>query len=415
MRFRRLLGAAGVFLVFQCAAFSQGNVQTQTPIPAIPPIQGPTNFVVNPWSEYPAPSAPLELVTSGAEPVQTAEERANALDLLAKAQRLSTVRAQPYDLKTSFTTYGSLPSDGQWTLEDIGPGPGIYRWTAEGPGFSGTFLYTNRFMLSSNKTGALPLRLMQVRNAIFGVYGPLGPRQAMRIAMSDLNGGAVECLLAGPDFSFGRGAEPALPPGHNYQEQEYCVNTEAGLLETYSPVAGIYIRYDYGNAIHFHDHIVPVGFTIYEKGRVVVEAKTDNVADPPSANSEMFQPGRMNSIGAGAVIAPTVHSWRGGSAPDAPITSPQLVVLQGSPSPDGQLNEVEIVSTTDERLNNAAIQDASRPGPMGMIQNDQPGATAQSRVIIIVERFLPLPLCSELPVAFGSGPAMGRAPCRPSN
>lgn len=409
MSFRRLLGAAVVFLAFQCAAFSQDNS------PGQPPMQGPTNFVVNPWSQYPAPSAPLELVTSGAQPVQTAEERANALDLLAKAERLSTVRAQPYDLKTSFTTYGSLPSDGEWTLEDIGPGPGIYRWTAEGPGFSGTFLYTNRFLLSSNKTGTMPLRLIQVRNAVFRSYGQVLPRGSIRVAMSDLNGGAVECVLIGPDFSFGRGTQPALPPGRNYQEHEYCVDVESGLLETYSPVPGMYIRYDYGNAIHFHDHIVPAGFTIYENGRAVVEAKTDNVSDPPSANSEMFQTGSLNSLGAGAVLAPSVGAWNSGPAQDTSISSDQLVVVLGSISPEGKFNEVEIVSTTDERLNDAAIQRASHAMALNNNRNDQPGATPQSREIILVERFLPMPLCSQLPGAFEGAPTMGPRPCRQPN
>lgn len=414
MSFRRLLGAAVVFLAFQCAAFSQNSSPSQPSMP-MPGTPSAANFIVNPWSQYPAPSVPLELVTSGAQPVQTAEERANAFDLLAKAQRLSTVRAQPYDLKTSFTTYGSLPSDGQWMLEDIGPGPGIYRWTAEGPGFSGTFLYTNRFLLSSNRTGTMPLRLIQVRNAIFGVYGQVLPRGSIRVAMSDLNGGAVECVLIGPDFSFGRGTQPALPPGRNYQEHEYCVDVGSGLLETYSPVPGMYIRYDYGNAIHFHDHIVPAGFTIYENGRAVVEAKTDNVSDPPSANSEMFQPGSLNSLGAGAVLAAPVGAWNSGTAPDASVTSDQLVVVLGSISPEGKLNEVEIVSTTDERLDDAAIQRASRAMALNNNRNNQPGATPQSREIILVERFQPLPLCSQPPVAFGSAVAMGRVPCRQEN
>jgi hypothetical protein len=400
MSFRRLLGAAAAIFLVQFVAFPQS------------PMSGQVGPVVNPWAQYPAPSAPLELVTSGAQPVQTAEERANALALLFKAQRLSTVRAQPYDLKTSFTTYGSLPSDGQWMTEDISPGPGIYRWTAEGPGFSGTFLYTNRFLLSSNRTGTMPLRLMQVRNAIFGIYGQVDPRASIRVAMSDLNGGAVQCVLIGPGFSFGRGGtEPALPPGRNYQEHEYCINTEAGLLETYSPVPGIYIRYDYGNAIHFHDHIIPAGFTIYENGKAVVEAKTDNVSDPPSANSEMFRPGSLNSLGAGAVLAPPVGAWNSGPAPDTSITSDQLIVVQGSVTPDGRLNEVEIVSTTDERLDDAAIGRASHAMALNRNRNDEPGATPQSREIILVERFLPLPLCSQFS-AIGSAVSMGRVPCR---
>jgi hypothetical protein len=89
------------------------------------------------------PADPLEIVTGSAQPVQNADQRAAATALLTKARELSNVRAQPYDLRTSFTSSGGLPSDGSWTLEDMSPGRGIYRWTARGPGYAGVNLYTN--------------------------------------------------------------------------------------------------------------------------------------------------------------------------------------------------------------------------------------------------------------------------------
>ena len=55
----------------------------------------------------PIPSSP---VTGGAQPVENAEQRAAVVTLLEKARELSNVRAQPYDLKTTFVTSGGLPS-----------------------------------------------------------------------------------------------------------------------------------------------------------------------------------------------------------------------------------------------------------------------------------------------------------------
>ena len=79
----------------------------------------------------PIPPDPLEIVNT-AQAVQDAQQRLDAIALLQRARDLSNVRAQPYDLKTSFISWGGLASDGSWTLEDISPGRG-YRWTAQGP------------------------------------------------------------------------------------------------------------------------------------------------------------------------------------------------------------------------------------------------------------------------------------------
>src|SRR5579872_2613854 len=57
--------------------------------------------------EPPVPSDPLELVSGEAQPVQSAEQRQVVTALLQNARALSNVRAQAYDLKTTFTSFGS--------------------------------------------------------------------------------------------------------------------------------------------------------------------------------------------------------------------------------------------------------------------------------------------------------------------
>ena len=59
----------------------------------------------------PVPYDPLELVPDGAQPIQSAEDRAATIELLNRARDLSNVRLYPYDLKTTFSTYASLSSD----------------------------------------------------------------------------------------------------------------------------------------------------------------------------------------------------------------------------------------------------------------------------------------------------------------
>ena len=69
-------------------------------------------------AEPPVPADRLELVTGNARPVQDVSQRAEIVNLLEDAYQHSNVRAQPYDLKTTFTVPGSL-SSGVWQEEDV--------------------------------------------------------------------------------------------------------------------------------------------------------------------------------------------------------------------------------------------------------------------------------------------------------
>jgi hypothetical protein len=303
----------------------------------------------------------------------------------------------PYDLKTSFTSYGSATSDGPWLLEDTSPGAEIYRWTAQGPSFSGTFLQANRLLSSDQSGAAIPSRLAQARDAMWSVYLPeIGPYATVRLANGYLNGGELRCVLVGRDPS--GGTKPQFSSGRSIAESEYCVNTRTGLLEQYSPYPGLYVRYDYGSGPHFHEQILPERFTLYEHGKAIIEARTDSVTDPPAANSNLFQPAGLRPVGVGQVVqAPVTIRMRQRSELLDDSELNQVVVVHGMLSAEGHLDETEIVVSTDERLNETAIAfTSSMLAPIGR-GGTQPGATPLSREAVVTLVFNPRPKQPDMP------------------
>ena len=341
----------------------------------------------------PIPTDPLELVTGAALNVQTPEQRLAAKTLLDNARGLSNVRAQPYDLRTSFITSGSLPSDGSWTMEDISPGARIYRWSAQGPNYSAVNLYpdsTQGTAYSNQPGGVIPLRLSQVREAIFFVNPPMGPMASIRLASGYLNGAQQNCVLT----MTGAGGRTFTGP-RNWLEEEYCVDAGTGLLTTYSPAPGIYVRYDYSSAKQFHGKTIPGGFTISEGGREMVQARTESVTDPPAVQSPLFATTGLAAIGIGRVMNPA--GWMRGLVPANlnpagrlaganPVI--QVVVLHGNLSPDNRLSETEILASSDSTLNQTALDRANQWSAGGRGGRTQPGATAQSQEMLFTFEFM---------------------------
>jgi hypothetical protein len=142
-------------------------------------------------------------------------------------------------------------------------------------------------LLSSDQSGAaIPSRLAQARDAMWSVYLPeIGPYATVRLATSYLNGGELRFVLVGRDPS--GGTKPQFSSGRSIAASEYCVNTRTGLLEQYSPYPGLYVRYDYRSSPIFTNKSYG-RFTVYEHGKAIIEARTDSVTDPTSANSNLF-------------------------------------------------------------------------------------------------------------------------------
>ena len=337
----------------------------------------------------PIPADPMELVTGAAQSVTNAEQRMAAVSLVNKARELSNVRAQPYDLKTSFTASGGLASDGSWTLEDTSRAR-MYRWTANGPNYSAINLYPNTVangLYGNQASGVLPLRLIQARSAIFFAFPNVGPQASVRTATGELNGAEQQCLL----LVIGAGNR-TFSGGRNWEEAEYCVDAQSGLLTQYSPVPGLYIRYDYSAGIKFHSKSIANAFTISENGQMVLDAKTVSVADPPPATDAMFTTAGLSPLGVGRAMNPGFN-WpimmnAPGQPPPASAANAamQVVALHGNLTGDGQLTEIEILASTDSTLNQAAISRATDIAQRRV--PTQPGATQQSSQMFLTFEFI---------------------------
>ena len=118
--------------------------------------------------------------------------------------------------------------------------------------------------------------------------------------------------------------------GRHWEESEYCVDPKSGLLMSYSPAPGMYVLYDYSNAIHFHNKIIPGKFTITEAGQTIIQAHTESVTDPSKVDPAIFEPSGLNQIGVGSLMTPPWHVVSGvGSGGTNSNRSIQVVVLHG--------------------------------------------------------------------------------------
>jgi len=345
------------------------------------------NFDTIPRASVPAD--PLELVMNAAQPVQDAQQRQAAIALLEKARGLSNVRAQPYDLKTSFFASGGLASDGNWMLEDISFGQG-YRWTAKGPNYSAINVYpesTQSVLYGNQPGGILPLRLLQVRAAIFFTYPTVGPQASVRTATGFLNGVEQRCVL----IVIGAG-DRTFTGARNWEESEYCVDANSGLLTTYSPAPGLFVHYDYSSALRFHNKAIPTGFTISQAGQMVADAKTISVSDPTGTREAVYNTAGLTELGVGRAMNPTSRLRARMPAPGRSFPTSdanaviQVVALHGNVAGDGHLSEVEVLASSDAALNQVALD---RAGAMAQERlHGQPGATPQSRELILTFEFV---------------------------
>ena len=332
-------------------------------------------------AQPPVPGDPLELVSGDAQPVQDAEQRAAATHLLTRARALSNVRVYPYDLKTTFVSSGA--SAGSWSLEDTSPAREVYRWTAQGPSYSAINLHSNQLVYSNQPAGAMPLRLAQVRTAIFFMYPAAGPYASLRTAAGSLNGAEVSCVLVSHQAQ-----NKSAAGGRRREESEYCIDPKSGLLMSYSPVPGMYVAYDYANAVHFHDTVIPGNFTITQAGQTVVEARTESVTDPSKLDPALFQPAGLEKVGAGPLMSPPwrvrtrISSGRANSN-----RALQVVVLDGMVTREGQLGELQVLASSNAALNQTAQEEAAQWKNWRSQEDAQPGAAPQSHEVFFTVEF----------------------------
>ncbi len=213
-------------------------------------------------------------------------------------------------------------------------------------------LHRDQVQYSTQPAGTIPLRLAQVRAAIFFTY--LNPQYLhnsnLRTAAATSDGKALTCVLLSEGKS-------VLTGGRQWDEVEYCVDPNPGLLVSYSAVPGIYVLYDYTKTLRFEDRTVPRKITVSEAGNTVVEAHLQSLTPARPPEAQMFTPASgMNVIGSGALLSPP---WRlSRFVPQGAVTAAstiQPVIVHAMLSPQGRITDAEVLETANSGLNESAL------------------------------------------------------------
>jgi hypothetical protein len=93
----------------------------------------------------------------------------------------------------------------------------------------------------------------------------------------------------------------------------------------------------------------------------------------------------MNPPGRSRSLIPLSGNFRQTSSSTNPVI--QVVILHGNVAQDGQLSEVEVLSSTDAALNQNALDRAKQRDRMPFAQT-QPGATPQSHEMFFTFEFV---------------------------
>jgi len=329
----------------------------------------------------PVPSDPLELVTGGIVVPATPDERLAAQQIIVRARDQYKLHAGgPFDLKLTFNATGQTSYEGAGTLEELWLGMNGSRWTAQLGNYSITRIVgTMGLVYDERPAGAIPMRLQQLRQALFSpIYA--NPQTAfIRTSSVNWNNEALSCVL----LSHGSDEPPSLQR-RRWSETEWCVNTQSGLLRIASEAPGAYMVYDYTDSLQFHDLTLPRNITVSEAGTKVLDIRVESVNEPASLDRK-----QLASVPGMKTGGPVFHDAIRLSAgiPDGshrPPTIIRSVMVHTIFGADGKAIEWEIADSTDPSLNSAAINfvkgfNYSIPAP--------PGAVAEQSQVFLNVRF----------------------------
>jgi hypothetical protein len=300
------------------------------------------------------PDTPLELVTGSARALITPEERDAAMDLLARARQNVTLHAAgvpPFQMKVSFTSTGGSQFEGDGTMEEIYAGP-VLRWTARLASSSQMHLVSGGQTFATNPAEPVPLRVQMVRGAIFEPIGPAPGTGMIRAQNVQRDGQELTCLLLS-------GSVPTAPMPRQWVETEFCIDPQTALLHSWSVAPGIYVNYDYSDAIQFHGRTLARQITVVEGNKPVLQIHIDSLKDADNLDPAIFQPTHeMTSAGPAFVLGyPRRFPMRAGMLENSTPQMIQPVIVHATLSNvDGRVLEAEALQDTNAQLAQDAVE-----------------------------------------------------------
>ncbi|HEY4741173.1 MAG TPA: energy transducer TonB [Candidatus Acidoferrales bacterium] len=232
----------------------------------------------------PPPSDSHEMVTRQPRILTKPADRNAALDLLDRARQNYNLHdiATPYSLKVSFTTSGTSQNEGEGTMDEEAMGS-QHRWVAQLGDSLTLRIQDGNHTYGTNPAEPVPLRVQMVRAALLWPVSTRAGGYAMRAADVNRDGKEMRCLLLSA-------AVPPNPAPRSWYEREYCVDPTTGLLQTWSEAPGIFAVYNYDGAAEFHSHTIAREVSIYEEGRLAVQAHVESLEDAKDLDPNLFKP-----------------------------------------------------------------------------------------------------------------------------
>ena len=302
----------------------------------------------------PVPDSPLEMVTQPARMLTSEDDRADALALFEHARRNLALHngAPAFRMKVSFMSSGQSQFEGDGSMEEISAGP-AWRWTAQIGSSSQTHLSPGGGVVySTNPHDPIPMRVQMVRSAIFTPIAINIGADVIRTAEVTRDGKELTCMLLSSSAPY-----PTAP--RQWFETEYCMDADTGLLRTWSEAPGIYIDYNYADAIHFAGRTLARDITVTEGNEAILQIHMDSLEPAIGLMPSMFTPTRSMLADGPSFVAngPRRFPLRGDNAQEGQSSRVQPVIVHATLSnSDGHVLEAEALPGSDPALAQQALE-----------------------------------------------------------
>jgi hypothetical protein len=310
-------------------------------------------FCQNSPQVAPVPPDSLELVTGSAQVPTTPEQRTQVMELLERARQNSDLHAPgspAFTMRVGFSASGNVLYTGSGEMEETWVAPLSFRWTARLGDFTLTRISVRRNVFDDRHVEFIPLRLHMLRDALFWPVHADQEHALLRTASANWRGKEVTCILTS-----GGMADPKPTPGRRWEEREYCVDPKSGLLQMMSDAPGIYVLYDYDDAVKFHGRSVARKFSIVEGGRTVLEAHLDSIAEAEANGPDVLTPtAEMRNQRSGPILSAAMRFPQViRVAPGASMIQP--VIVHAILGRDGKVLDAELVENSEAALTQSAL------------------------------------------------------------
>jgi len=313
-----------------------------------------TLFLIHPSAQSqqpaPVPADPHELVTGSADVPATPADRAAALGLLERARQNADMHiagSAPFILKAEFTAAGGSFT-GPGAVTETWSNGRNWRWTGSLGDYSQVRASANGRIFDEQPVTVVPMRVQMLRAAIFNPVHGVNAQSTLRVASADANGKQAQCLLSTERASNIPSGQPRA-----WEEREYCVEKETGLLQVYSEAPGVYVIYSYGQNLQFHGRSLPDEISIFIGGSEALTAHL-SIGDIGSSGESLAAakpPTNDRPIMLGAASRYPIEAQARSTSNEI-----QHAIIHVTTSSQGNLLEEELVSASDPALAQLALK-----------------------------------------------------------